>query len=638
MLISYKWLQTYFDQELPESESLADILNYHAFEVENIKRWDTDDILDLKILADRACYALSHRGIAKEVAAASNLRVAIQDLKIATETLNKKPKIEVKKPALCGRYIGRRVENVKIGKSPEWLVERLESIGERSINNIVDLANFVMFDIGQPLHAFDADKIKGKIQIRPAKNGEKMTTLDNREAELDSSVLVIADDEGPLAIAGIKGGKRAEVTESTENLILESANFNKSSIRLTSTILELKTSAARRFEVGLSPELALEAMNRFSSLITQTLPDAKFGPINDIYKRKQKPVRIEITSEFVNSVLGADIAEENIIQILQKLDIEVIKKGPRLIATPPYYRLDLNSPEDMVEEVGRVYGYQNIPSVLPPPIKGRAMINKSFYYIEKIKNILTERGFNEVVLYTFTPKGYFEVAKPLAEDKKFLRENLSDGIADCLKRNSSNAPILGLSEIRLFEIGRVFGVHGERIHICIGRQTLIKKDRGNEDILREIINLLGSAFNLPISSKISTGPSGAIAELDITDLFVRASSPNSYNELDFERIADDSVHLKFKPFSLYPFMLRDIAVWMPSVVDKNELLDIIKKEAGELLQRADLFDTFSKDGKVSYAYHLVFQSKTKTLTDSEMGILMERIVKEVERKEGWQVR
>lgn len=654
MLISYKWLQTYFEEKLPEAEKIAELLNFHAFEVEGIKAWDTDEILDVKVLADRACYALSHRGVAGEIAATLNLKLKRGVNKenvggvLLTPRFNKIlkiPEIEIKKPALCARYIGWRVEGVEIGKSPDWLVERLESIGERSVNNIVDAANFVMFDIGEPLHSFDADKVKGAIQIRLAKKGEKITTLDNREVELNPAVLIIADDEGPLAIAGIKGGKRAEVTEKTENLILEAANFDRSSIRLASTFLELKTGAARRFEAGLSPELALEAMERFSALIAELCPNIKFGPVNDVYKHKQKPAKIEITNEFIGSTLGVNIPEEKIIEILNKLNITAVKKGlpaatgaaqagDRLIVTPPLIRTDLKIPEDIVEEVGRIYGYENVAAKLPPAIKGRAAIDKNFYYIEKIRNILLEQGFNEVSLYTLVSKGHFEAAKPSSPDRKFLRENLADGVAECLKRNVQNAPLLGLSEIRIFEVGRVFGPRGERTHVCVGRHTLIKKDRRNEDILREIVNLLGSAFGMPFAAKISTGPEGAIAELNITDLFRTARSPDSYDELGFGKASEN----KFKPFSPYPFALRDIAVWTPKDVDKSEPLHIIKKEAGEWLQRTDLFDTFPKDGKISYAYHLVFQSMQKTLTDGEVNEVMERITREMNGREGWQVR
>jgi len=643
MLVSYKWLQTYFDDKLPEAERLADLLNFHSFEIEGVKAWDTDEILDVKVLADRACYALSHQGIAGEIAAVFGMRLILRGLPSVLRGESSKtvelPKIEVKKPALCARYIGRRVENVSIGRSPAGLVARLESIGERSINNIVDAANFVMFDIGQPLHVFDADKIKGTIQIRLAKKGEKMTTLDNQEAELDSSVLVIADDEGPIAIAGVKGGKRAEVTEATTNLILESANFDRSSVRLTSTSLMLKTGAARRFEAGLSPELALPAMEKFSAFILELSPEAKFGPINDVYKRQQKPAKIEISTEFIQNTLGANISEEKIIEILNKLDIIAVKKNDSLIVTPPLIRNDLNIPEDIVEEVGRIYGYENIQAKLLPPIRGNPIVDKNFYYVEKIKNILLEQGFSEVSLYTLAPKGHFEVAKPPAPDKNFLRENLSAGISSCLQRNANNAPLLGLSEIRIFEVGSVFGSHGERTHVCIGRQSLIKKDRRNEDILREIVDLLGSAFGMPVAAKISTGPSGAIAELDITDLFRTTRSPDSYEELGFKGgTLNSKKGVAFKSFSVYPFVLRDIAVFTPKEADKEAPLEIINKEAGEWLQRTDLFDTFEKDGKISYAFHLVFQSDKKTLTDKEVNEVMKRIEREMNKREGWEVR
>jgi phenylalanyl-tRNA synthetase beta chain len=624
---------------LPDAERIADVLNFHAFEIEEIKAWDTDEILNVKVLADRACYALCHRGIASEISAGAIMKMKNFPTKVVKEEIKKKPEIDIKKPGLCYRYVGRRVENVKVADSPDWLRARLESIGERSINNIVDVANFVMFDIGQPLHAFDADKIKGAIQIRTAKNGEKMTTLDNREVELDSSFLIIADDEGPLAIAGIKGGKRAEVTKETKNLILESANFDRSSIRLVSTKLGLKTEASRRFEANLSPELAGEAMEAFSCLVKDVSPEAEFGPVNDLYKKKQKQVEIDISVDFISQRLGVSIGEDEIVMILKKLGIAVKKIGNGLVVFPPPFRTDLNIPEDIIEEVGRIYGYEKVVSKLPLPIRGQAIIEKNYFYTEKIKNILIENGFDEVSLYTLTNRGHFEVLKPLAEDKKFLRDNLSNGIQKCLVENAYNAPLLGLSEIRIFEIGNVFGPIGERVHVCIGRQTLMKKDRKNEDILQEIIGLLGSVLGAPLSAKVSANNSGAIAEVDITDLFRTARSPSSYNELNFSKVSEN----KFKAFSQFPFVLRDIAVFVPTNISKEEISEIIKKEAGELLVRFDLFDTFTKkmsDGseKNSHAFHLVFQSMNKTLTDIDVNEVMNKITASINSKVGWQVR
>src|SRR3989338_3342570 len=465
MLTSLKWLQTYFEQKLPEASRIADLLNFRAFEIDDIKAWDTDEILDVKVLADRACYALSHRGVAGEISVAGNIQQKVVKTKIVKEEIEKKPEIEIKKPALCPRYIGRRVENVKIGKSPEWLIERLESIGERSINNIVDAANFVMFDIGQPLHAFDADKIKGAIEVRLAKKGEKMTTLDNRETELDSTVLIIADKEGPLAIGGVKGGKRAEVTDQTKNLILEAANFNASSVRLTSTALGLKTGAAKRFEANLSPFLADEAMAAFSSLIKDLSQNAKFGPVNDVYKKKSKQVVIEVTEEEISQILGVKVAGDEIVSILAQIGAGAKIKGPKIMVEPPLIRTDLNIGEDIAEEVGRIYGYEKIISNLPPSIRGRAMVNKNF-----------------------------------------LRINLSSGLIEALGKNAQNAPIIGLKDIRLFEVGSVFGETGEKVHLAIGRLSLVKKDgQRNEDILNEVISMIGSALDMPLSVKISSG-------------------------------------------------------------------------------------------------------------------------------------
>src|SRR3989344_2676688 len=241
MKISYKWLQSYFEEKLPEPEKLGERITFSFAEIEGIEKVGSDTVLDIKVLPDRACYALSHRGVAYEVSAITGLKKkeveypAPEVKKVAREL-----SVRVDAPELCQRYMARVVENVT-QKEMSWVREHLEAVGQRSINPIVDGANIVMFDMGQPLHAFDADKVEGGIIVRMARKGEKIITLDNREVNLDESVLVIADDKSPLAIAGIKGGKKAEVTTSTKNLILESASFNASYIRKTAERLGIKT-------------------------------------------------------------------------------------------------------------------------------------------------------------------------------------------------------------------------------------------------------------------------------------------------------------------------------------------------------------------------------------------------------------
>jgi len=328
MIVSYKWLQTYFEKELPKPERLADILTRGAFEVEGVEQRGDDLILDVDVLPNRAHDCLSHRGIAREIATLTSL--ALKEVKpIVLETPHPDGvSVAVDEQELCRRYIGKVVADVAIGPSPDWLRERLESIGQKSINNVVDATNFIMFDMGQPLHAFDLDKVTGeKIIVRKARAGERITTLDGKDTELDGSVLIIADENTPLAIAGVKGGTKAEITEGTTRIVLEAANFHPVSVRKTSRRLGILTDSSKRFENELSPELAAEAIERVALLIREisTGGHARIGESIDKYPRRPAQYRVGITVNETNALLGTDLSENEILAVLKKLRIDVEK-------------------------------------------------------------------------------------------------------------------------------------------------------------------------------------------------------------------------------------------------------------------------------------------------------------------------
>lgn len=641
MLISKDWLQTYFDQKLPEAERLAELLTMRAFEIEEIKGWDVDDIFDIKVLPDRACYALCHKGIASEISALANMKLKKKTIKNPSEKIKDVPKIKIEDKDQCLRYMGRIIEGILVEESPEWLRARIESIGERSINNLVDLANFVMFEVNQPMHIFDADKVKGAIRVRLSKVGEEIETLDGKEITLNEPVLVIADDNGPLAVAGIKGGKRAEVDRNTKRIIVESANFKSSSIRENSKIVGIKTSASKRFESNISPELAKEAMDYFSFLLAKEISDAKFGPTVDEYHLRAEKTEIDLPLSFVEYSLGAVIGEDKIKNVLESLGFVLKKNKNGFQVEVPFERNDIKAKEDLVEEVGRIYGYENLTPKEIPDLRGRAIIGKEFYYAENIKNILNNLGFDEVSLYTLVQNGYFEVAYPLSSDKKFLRSDLSSGVLDSVSKNFKNLPIIGGRDVKVFEIGKIFGKNGERTHVSIAvKSSVIKNSRKTEEeILQNAIGLLVEKLNLNPSLKLVSGDNGTFVEFDITDAFTFLKSPDSYDNLDFK----NNSKKVFTAFSQYPFVLRDVAVFVPQGVSSDDVLSIIKEKTGEWLLKSELFDTFEKkneDGssKISYAFHLVFQANDKTLTDFEVNGVMDNLYREFNSREGWQVR
>jgi len=325
MIVSYKWLQTYFEEKLPEVEKLEEILTLGAFEVENIEKVDGDFILDIDVLPNRAHDCLSHIGIAKELSVLLEFGITYSNKELLETSKVESILIKNKEQDLCRRYIGRKIEGVKVGPSPEWLKERLEAIGQKSINNIVDATNYVMFDIGQPLHAFDADKIDGGIVVRNAKKGEKIVTLSGDEVELDESILVISDEKDPLAIAGVKGGKKAEVDESTSNIILEAANFAPVNVRKTSRRLNILTDSSKRFENEITPQMAERGMEEVSSLVVEIAggKDTKVGEVVDVYPRKTNPYKVGISLDEINQLLGTQITKKEVEGIWDRFGFNV---------------------------------------------------------------------------------------------------------------------------------------------------------------------------------------------------------------------------------------------------------------------------------------------------------------------------
>jgi phenylalanyl-tRNA synthetase beta chain len=665
MKISHAWLQEYFKDTLPTAEALAELFTFHSFEIEGVEEMGKaphlDKIIDAKILPDRAHFCLSYQGIADEVQVLTGLqRVESVDKKLPDVDDSLAPvSVSVEATDFCRRYVSRRINNVSVKESPEKIQELLVSVGSRSINTVVDATNLAMFDIGQPLHAFDADKVKGVIVVRSARSEEKIVLLDGREITLSSEDSVIADDEGPLAIAGVKGGKRAEVTMDTKNIILESANFHPVSVRKTSTAYDLRNESSKRFENEITPEYALQGMNHVSVLIEKLSPGAIFGPVSDFYPHPAMQTTIIIDPSFINEKLGIDIPKEEVVRILKALKIQVEEKGAELSLTIPFDRFDLVIKEDVVEEIGRIYGYDKVKGILPPQAES-LKVHEGFYVTERIKSLLAEQGFSEGYLYAFTSKGDIEVSYPLASDKKALRTNLSEGMAKALEMNARNADLLFMDSIKMFEMGKVFseknGEIKEHTSLCVGIKRIkkVKGQTANEDIrqFREyLLEKLGANVQtvctiddtggLMMLKDIETGKSrqigtinniDGIMELDLDALIPHVEVP-TYQALGF----GPAEKVSYSPFSSYPFIVRDIALFVPETVTPEEIQSILTENGTDLLVAQRLFDTFTKEGKTSYAFRMIFQSYERTLTDEEVNKIMEAIAEKMKEK-GWEVR
>jgi phenylalanyl-tRNA synthetase beta chain len=556
--------------------------------------------------------------------------------------------INVSDTNLCRRYVGRIIEDVEVKSSPKWLKERIESIGQKSINNIVDAANFVMFEIGQPMHIFDLDKLNSengniKISIKNASAGDLIQTLDGKDVVLDENTIIISNGDNPLAIAGIKGGKFAEIENTTKNIIIESANFAPSLIRKTSRRLNTLTDSSKRFENEISPEKALEAMEMMTSIITETASgkNTKIGDIRDFYPQKIIQNKIEISLKEINNLSGTSIDKAETENILKRLnfDFEAKEGGENFSVSIPFDRLDIKIKEDLIEEIARIYGYERIKEQKIPSAAKPISINKSFYYKNKVRNFLVENGFSEVYTYAFTDKGEVEMENPIASDKNFLRASLKDGIKKSLDFNLHYIDLFGLDQIKIFEIGKIFKDGKENDYLAIGvRSGPSFKGNKEDDDIKNISDALSKDLEVAIKWEFSEK---GIAEIDFEKLIESLPTPESYEDTKIEKY--DVERLKYRKISPYPFVLRDIAVFVPQGVEENDVSSIIEKEAGKLLVNERLFDVFVKrlqDGtsKTSFAFRLVFQSQEKTLSDEEINKIMDKISKLLNDKNGWQVR
>ncbi len=593
MKISYNWLQNHIEQKLPSPEELKEKIIFHAFEVESEERVGDDTIFDVKVLPDRAHDCLSHKGIAKELAGLLGLTLKTFDLpSLPTTPLSTKVEIQ---SDLVRRYMAIEMSEIKVGPSPAWLKDALESIGARSINNIVDATNLVLFDDGQPVHAYDADKIDGGIVVRLAHENEQITTLSKEEKKVATEDLLIADYLGPLAIAGVKGGVSAEITTDTKRIIIEVANFEPTAIRKTSRKLGLVTDASKRFENELTPDIAYAAAQHVVSII-EKVAGGKVVGVSDFYPKPVEARKLSFSLANITRLLGETITEKDIDLWIARYNIESTKEGNVYTITIPKNRLDIVGAHDIAEEIGRVIGYDKIPPRALSTFTSSA--STEYDTISAVKFWLAQNGFREVMNYSFTKKGELYIAYG-AKDKSALRSNLSDGLKESYEKNRLNAPLLGLDAIRIFEVGTVFTKDSEEVHIATCDKGIFE-----ELTLESFIE----------KYKIDTALAAA------------------YHSLQ-------TVNKSFKVWSLYPFITRDIAVWCTSVEAQSRLEEIVSEFSKNYCVREPvLFDRFEKEGQTSVAYRFVFQSNEKTLTEKEVEEWWSVLLSEIKKEGSFEIR
>ncbi len=638
MKVSRKWLQKFFDTELPSAEQIADALTFHVFEIEETESHGDDTILDVKVLPDRAAYGLSHRSVAYELSAILNMPLNADPLRAVLPEMPATNELAINlESEKCLRYMGTLVRGVKVGPSPSWLEEALESVGQRSINNVVDATNFVMLNIGQPLHAFDAARLAKKdekyaISVRGAHEGEKITTLTGEEFILPEGTLLITDAnaDAPIGIAGVKGGHAAAITEATTDIILESANFDGTAVRRASQALKLWTDASLRFQNRPSPELAAYGMRDVVALILEVAGGEVVGMV-DVYPARgiaENP-SVSTSLDRINNRLGSSYSSADVTRVFDSLGFSYTTEGDTYTVTAPFERRDIFIPEDIAEEVGRIIGYDSIPAT---PLLTRAIMPDQSRYrgIERIKDFLIERGFTEVSTQSFAKEGGVHLANPLDQTRPALRASLADNMREALTRAAAFAPrVLGpANALKLFDLGMVFEKDSEHLSLAIGYMPLVGKP---QSVLAEVTDALADLMG---ESPFVMSEMVAEANLDLVDLAQLGAGYES------TRITLGT----FKPFSIYPFALRDIAVWTPAGTEESEVEMAILAEAGDLLARIDLFDRFEKKNpageteRISYAFRLVFESMECTLSDEDLNPIMERITSALNARDGWEVR
>jgi phenylalanyl-tRNA synthetase beta chain len=623
MKFSKNWLQTYSKEKLPDTKKIEEIVTFNAFEIEEITQVHGDDVLDIKVLPNRAHDALGHRGMARDICALTGTTFADPHTYYqgGGNASVQKPTIAIVDENACTRFMSVRIDGVAITESPSWLKERLEAIGQKSINSIVDITNFVQFSINKPMHAYDAALVSGGIlSTRYAQTGETLTTLDEKSLTLGETTLVIADSEKPLGLAGIKGGKFSGISSTTTSVILESANFNGPLIRKTSQKYGIRTDASKRFENVISDSLVEEGLRLTIALILDLNPQATVSGIVDVYPKQEEVTTVVVSLSQINKVLGTVLLMDDIKKVFSALLFPYTIEGETFTITAPSERLDIRIKEDLIEEVARVRGLASIPSILPK-LTRHGQVHKRMYYENKIKKILYEHGFSDIMTYSFGNKGEVEIIKGQATDKEKLRNNLAAGVISAFQMNMSNSPLMNLSTIKMYEFGNIFTKDVERRHLALCVDDGKKKTSFTEEVemlLGEIKRTLGIA-SLEYET-VSVKP--YVIEIDFDTLIEALPESTSY-----EPLTQNPLSGAYQTISPYPFITRDIAMWVPDTTTWESIRTLCDQVGNPLVARIDIFDTFSKEleggKKTSFAFRLVFQSFEKTLTDEEVNSMME---------------
>ena len=684
MNISYNWLKDLIEVDLPPQD-LAQKLTSAGLAVEGVHQAGDDYVFDLDLTSNRSD-CLSHLGIAREIAVIENSKLKIEnyeDQKPKTEDQNL---VTIQDPDLCHRFTARVIRGVKIGPSPEWLVKRLEAVGERSINNVADITNYVMHELGNPMHSFDFNKLAGnRIVVRRARAGETIKTLDEVERAPDETMLMICDAEKPVAVGGVMGGFDSSITEETTDVLLEVAYFKRESIRQTSRRLKLSTEASHRFERGVDIENLIRASSRATELICE-LAGGTAGQFVDVYPTKFAPKEIESNDiqVAVKRLTGLEVDETEILRILSALGIDsrLITQDSRLFISPSW-RHDIAIEEDLVEEVARIVGYEKIGDELPPAF-GAGEYQPTEPRKKELRKTLADLGFDEAISYSFIDTrrdDTFEMISDLTDeraDEKFItlqdsiiegavrmRPTLLSGLLEAVRTNFNHQQ----RNVRLFELGKVFAATANEDSLPKEQELFALVMTGGELLenrampAREFdfydakgaLEAAFDAINLPAveyaAKDVKHLRKGQAAEIRcegksvgtigrLSDEIAQAykfRQPVFVAEVDLQTLlAAGEQDVLYRPLSVYPSIERDVSVLIKRNVTLAEIKRAIETQGFELLKKVEFVDVYEgagvADDERSITIRLEYRSDERTLTEAEAEAVHAQILQALERE------
>jgi len=675
------WLKDYVD--VPWSvEELAERLPMLGFGDTAVTRVGEDAILDLEIGANRGDL-MSVIGVARELAAASRNAIRFPRVDLVedpTPPVTELARVEVAAPELCPRYTARMILDVQVGSSPGWMAGRLEACGVRSINNVVDVTNYVMLEMGQPLHAFDYDRLQGgRVIVRRAHRGEPLTTLDGVERRLDPDTLVIADTQRAVGVAGIIGGRESEIGSTTRRVLLEAASFAPASIRRTSKRLGVRTESSARFERGVDPAGVLAASARAIQLMVETAGGRILRGAVDLYPAPRAAVRLELPWSSVARLLGMDVPIDEGVAILRSLGFAADVNGQTVRVQVPSFRMDVEREEDLIEDVARHYGYDRIPETMPVEEIVQGKYATQLEAEQFVREVMIRAGLTEVLTLSLTHPGSLdhlrlperhpwrravEIRNPLGEDHTHLRTTLLPGVLGVAQVNISHR----ITDVQIFEVGRTFDPDGNAVAER-RRLTLLLTGRllrgawnipaevatasffhakGILETLLEELRIPGAIFAPAPSPWLVAGRAaelrhrggviGTLGELHPDVATAYGLTAGVYvADLDLDTLLQAAT---FRPqlvaLPRFPSVRRDLAIVVSAAIPASQVVEVISAEAGELLESAELFDLYTgppiPPGHRNLAYALTFRARDRTLDAAAVDAILGRITRALRKR------